>query len=232
MPSACSSSTTSRTSSTSSRWPCATRASPSRRPRPEPRRSTAGRASSRPHAHRPRRHAPRHGGLRVAERLAAKRTPRADPLPHRPRRDRGQGPRPDDRRRRLRHQAVQPRGARRPDADDPAPHAASPSRLRAGCVFADLELDEDTREVTPRRPADRAHRDRVPAAALPDAQPAPRADPRAAARPRLGATTSAATPAFSRPTSATCARRSTPHGPPLIHTVRGVGYALRAPPGS
>ena len=29
--------------------------------------------------------------------------------------------------------------------------------------------------------------------------------------------------------SATCARSSTPTAPPLIHTVRGVGYALRRP---
>ena len=38
----------------------------------------------------------------------------------------------------------------------------------------------------PRRRADRADGDRVPAAALPDAEPAAGADPRAAARPRLG----------------------------------------------
>ena len=44
------------------------------------------------------------------------------------------------------------------------------SRLR----FADLELDDDTREVTAGRAPDRAHGHRVPAAALPTAQPASR----------------------------------------------------------
>ena len=84
---------------------------------------------------------------------------------------------------------------------------AAPSRSRL--VFEDLELDEDTREVTRGGRADRADRHRVPAAALPDAQPAPRADARARSSTTCGTTTSAATPACSRPTSATCARSST-----------------------
>ena len=50
---------------------------------------------------------------------------RAGPVPHRPRRHRGQGPRPHARRRRLRHQAVQPGGAGRPD-----PRRAAPDRPR------------------------------------------------------------------------------------------------------
>ena len=62
--------------------------------------------------------------------------------------------------------------------------AASPSSSRL--TFEDLELDEDTREVTRAGAADRADRHRVPPAALPAAQPAPRAHARAAARPRLG----------------------------------------------
>ncbi len=52
--------------------------------------------------------------------------------------------------------------------------------------FDDLELDEDTREVTRAGDAHRAHGDGVPAAALPDAEPAPGADPRADPRQRLG----------------------------------------------
>jgi CheY-like chemotaxis protein len=42
-------------------------------------------------------------GFDVAERLGAQRAP-ADHLPHGARRDAGQGPRPDERRRRLRHE--------------------------------------------------------------------------------------------------------------------------------
>ena len=50
--------------------------------------------------------------------------------------------------RRLRHQAVQPRGARRPDQGHPPPRrAAGPEGHRL--VFEDLEMDDDTREVTP-----------------------------------------------------------------------------------
>ena len=35
--------------------------------------------------------------------------------------------------------------------DDPAPHRARPSAESSRLRFEDLELDEDTREVTPRR---------------------------------------------------------------------------------
>ncbi len=44
-----------------------------------------------------------------------------------------------------------------------------------------------------------------------------------------GATGSTGDPTSSRPTSATCARRSTCSSPPLIHTIRRVGYTLRLP---
>ena len=87
-------------------------------------------------------------GFDVAQRLGAQRAQRADHLPHRARRDRGQGPRADARRRRLRHQALQPRGARRAHPLDPAPHRASPSPSPSRLVFEDLELDEDAHEVT------------------------------------------------------------------------------------
>ena len=98
-------------------------------------------------------------------------------------------------------------------------------------VFEDLELDEDTREVTRGgRPIElTATEYRLLRYLMLNGRAG--ADPGAAPRPRLGATTSAATPACWRPTSATCARSSTPTDPPLIHTVRGVGYALRAPRG-
>ena len=76
----------------------------------------------------------------------------------------------------------------------------------------------------------RADADRVQAAALPHAQRAPRACRSRRSSTTSGSTTSTATPTSSRRTSATCARRSTSSGPPLIHTIRGVGYTLRTPP--
>ena len=105
-------------------------------------------AAFQPAPDRARRDAARHGGLRG--RRAARRAARARPdhLPHRARRDRGQDPRPHDRRRRLRHQAVQPRGAGRAHPHDPAPHRRGARPSPAGSCFEDLELDEDTREVT------------------------------------------------------------------------------------
>ncbi len=48
-------------------------------------------------------------------------------------------------------------------------------------TFADLELDEDTREVSRNGQPDRAHRHRIPPAPVPDAESAPRPHPRAAA---------------------------------------------------
>ena len=60
-----------------------------------------------------------------------------------------------------------------------------PSADSSRLVFEDLELDEDAHEVARARRPDRPHRDRVPAPALPDAQPAPRPHPRADARPCL-----------------------------------------------
>ena len=83
-----------------------------------------------PAPHRARRDAARHGGLRrrPAPRGAARS--RADHLPDRARRDRGQDPRAEPRRRRLRHQALQPRGARRADPVDPAPHRGGRARVQ------------------------------------------------------------------------------------------------------
>ncbi len=53
-------------------------------------------------------------------------------------------------------------------------------------VFEDLELDDDTHEVLRAGQAGRADRHRVPAAALLPFEPAPRPDPCADPRPRLG----------------------------------------------
>ena len=74
-------------------------------------------------------------GFEVARRLRNDGSQPPDPLPHRARRDRGQGARPHPRRRRLHDQAVQRRGARGAHPRDPAARAAGrrcagPARLR------------------------------------------------------------------------------------------------------
>ena len=91
----------------------------------------------------------------------------------------------DRRRRRLRHQAVQPRRDRRPGARHPAPHRAASPRTRHP-AFADLELDESAPRGVPRpASADQADRDRVQPAPLLHAQPAPRALEGPDPRPRV-----------------------------------------------
>ena len=94
--------------------------------------------------------------------------------------------------------------------------------------YADLELDEDTRDVW------RAGR-------LVELTPteyrllhyllanARRVLTRDQILEPCGTTPSPATPACSRRTSATCATRSTPRAPPDPHRA-GVGYSLRLPP--
>ena len=89
-----------------------------------------GRVVLSPAPHRPRRDAARHGGLRRRPAPGRPARPRADHLPDRARRHRGQDPRAEPRRRRLRHQAVQPRGARRADPLDPAPHRRGRARVQ------------------------------------------------------------------------------------------------------
>ena len=112
-----------------------------------------------------------------------------------------------------------------------APCCAAPARRRTSATGAALRGPGARRgrpRGAPRRTADRADADRVQPAALPAGQRRPGASPRPRSSTTSGATTSAATPAWSRPTSATCARRSTrATAPPLIHTVRGFGYAIR-----
>jgi hypothetical protein len=88
-------------------------------------------------------------------------------------------------RRRLRHRAVQPGGAGRPHPHRPAPDrqlggAVQPARLRGPPARR-----RDARGRAWRR-ADRADRDRVPAAALPAHQSAARAHARADPQPCLG----------------------------------------------
>ena len=87
-------------------------------------------------------------GFEVAERLGAQRGAGADHLPDRARRDRGQGARPDD--------AAATTTSRSRSASRSWSRAIRTILRRAGLsepdsgrlVFEDLELDEDTREVT------------------------------------------------------------------------------------
>ena len=68
----------------------------------------------------PRRDDARHGRLRPAAETARRRSRRARVVPDRPRHAAGQDHRPHARRRRLRHQAVQPGRGRRPATGHPA----------------------------------------------------------------------------------------------------------------
>ena len=79
-----------------------------------------------------------------------------------------------------------------------------------------------------RRRADRPDGHRVPAAALPAAQPAPRADAHAAARARVGLRLRRRRPGARDLHQLPAQEAQRQHGPPLIQTVRGVGYVLRA----
>ena len=70
-------------------------------------------------------------GFGRAAPAARRRHRRARAVPDRPRHAAGQDRRPDARRRRLRHQAVQPRRGGRPAAGHPAPRRAAASRSPA-----------------------------------------------------------------------------------------------------
>ena len=138
---------------------------------------------------------------------------------------------PDRRRRRLRDQAVQPGGGRRPDPGRPAPHRRRRrARHRPARLRTTSSSTRTRHEVRRGRQARRPVADRVQAAALPHAQRRTGCCRRRRSSTTSGPTTSTARPASSSPTSPTCAARSTPSSPPLIHTMRGVGYVLRLPP--
>ena len=109
-------------------------------------------------------------GFEVARRL--RRTEgagqaRADHLPHRPDTTARQGRGPAPRQRRLRHQAVLDRGAHRAGEGRAAALGRRPARATRKLAYADLELDEDTRDVWRAGRARRADADRVPAAPVP-----------------------------------------------------------------
>ena len=112
--------------------------------------------------------------------------------------------------------------------DDPAPHRRSPSPSRAGSSFEDLELDEDTREVT--RAGEPIELTATEYRLLRYLMLNPR---RVLTRAQLldhvwdydfGGDARVLETYISY-----LRKKLDVHGPPLIHTVRGVGYALRAP---
>ena len=166
-------------------------------------------------------------GFEVARRLGAQRSARADHLPDRARRDRGQGARPHDGRRRLRDQALQPRGARGADPHDPAARRPDAS---------------PTRGASPSRTSSwtrRRARSRAPATPIELSATEYRLLHYMMLNPRRVLTRSQILDhvwdydfggdARVLETYVSYLRRKlNPHGPQLIHTVRGVGYALRA----
>ena len=149
-------------------------------------------------------------GLEVLRRMRADRPRRTRPVPHRPRRRRGPGRRAHRRRRRLRDQAVLARGAGRPAARPDAAVRRPAGQSSLGAHRRRPRARRGQPRGTPRRRRDHPDRDRVRAAALPDAQPAPGAVARRRSSTGSGTTTSAARPTSSSSTSPTCARRSTP----------------------
>ena len=167
-------------------------------------------------------------GFEVAERLGAQRG--HIPIIFLTARDAtaGQAPRADDRRRRLRHQAVQPRGARRPHPRHPAAHerrrrpsragsssrTSSSTRTRArssrGGELIELTVTEYRLlrylMLNPRRVLTRAQiLDHV-------------------WEYDFGGDARVLETYISY-----LRKKLDQHGPSLIHTARGVGYALRAP---
>src|SRR5215216_224859 len=144
---------------------------PGRGPAAPPRPGRAGRDAARP------------GRLRRGPPAALGRHPDPGAVPHRQGRHRGQGDRPDHRRRRLRGQAVQPGGG-----DRPHPGRAPPGPLQRAAPAPDPAARgrPGAGRGEPRglagRPPGPALPDRVQAAALPDDQRRPGAvqgpDPR------------------------------------------------------
>ena len=146
-------------------------------------------------------------GFGVTKRLRASGYTVADPVPHREGRHRGQDHRPHGRRRRLRHQAVQPRRDRRAHQGDPAPHDARRGGRRHPRRRAHDGPGHPRGDG--RQRADRALPDRVQAAALPDAEPEPGALEGADPRPRLGVRLQRRRRHRRSPTSPTCGASST-----------------------
>ena len=85
-------------------------------------------------------------GLEVLQRLRRDGVDDTGRVPHRSRRACRSGERPASRRRRLHHEAVQPRGAARPDRGDPSA-GRSRRRWQRQITVDDLTIDRDGRDV-------------------------------------------------------------------------------------
>ena len=123
-------------------------------------------------------------GFEVQRRLVDRGVARAGAVPHRPRRHRGQGPRTDPRRRRLRHEALQPGGAGCPHPCGLAPGRGRRADERATRVRRPRDGRGSPRGL-PGRSTRRPHADRVRPPAVPLAEPPPCAVEGADPRPRL-----------------------------------------------
>src|SRR5690606_17715356 len=132
------------------------------------------------------RHAARRGRLRDRPADAERRHAHSRGVPDGPRRDRGQDPRADHRRRRLRDQAVQPGGGRRQDPRGAPPHRRGRPAAPAQADVRRHRAGRGEPRGVARRSPDRAVADRVQAAALLHDESRPGAVQAADPRPRVG----------------------------------------------
>ncbi len=188
-----------------------------------------GRPAARPAG--PRRHAPRPRRLRGGPSAPPRRGGhgrRPRHLPDRPRHHRRQGRGAPAGQRRLRHQAVQHRGAGRAGEGGAAPHVGDGSRRPAPGLRRPGAGRGHPRRVAGGS-AGRPDPDRVRPPALPAQQRPPGAHPRPDPRARLGHTTSSGNASVLETYISYLRHKIDDVDPPLIHTVRGVGYTLRLP---
>ena len=160
-------------------------------------------------------------GLAVTRRLRAQGPARPDPAADRARRARGARRRARRRRRRLPRQAVRGRGA---DARACGRCCAATARPSEQLAFADLSLDAGDRHRAARRPRPRADPPRGRAARAAAAQRRAASSPASSRSRRCGA--ARARPAPNVVDRYVAYLRRKLGDPPLIHTVRGVGFRL------
>ena len=176
---------------------------------------------------RARRHAPRPRRAGGHPPPARRRHPGPHPLPHGPRRRRGQGGRADRGRGRLRDQALRPGRDRGPGPRHPAPDGSEDRGRGHPAVRRHRDGRERPRGTRAGQPI-AADGHRVQPASLLPPQSAPGAvegpDPRQRLALRLRRGRQRGRDLRQLP-----AQEARGHGPPVIHTVRLVGYAFREP---